>query len=220
MGTHGVRAGWGTQLVWGHSWFGDTWRQGRLGDTADLRTHRVKPGLGTLLAWGHRRSGQAWGPHCLGDTRGQARLRVTPRLGNMRSQARLRVMPSLGTHGVRPGSGCPLVWGHVVSGQAHGHTQLGVTQGQARLGDPAGLGTHEVRPGSGSHAAWGHRRGQATLRVPLQPPEPPNPPEEVVSDLEVTDGSLHEEAHQGTVQVALVLQGLHRGQRHGVTAAR
>ena len=96
----------------------------------------------------------------------------------------------LGTHGVS---------------QAQGVTRFGDTRGQARLRVSLGLGTHGVRPGS---------------RCPPAPPEPPDPPEEVVGDLEVTDGSLHEEAHQGTVQVALVLQGLHRGQCHSATVSQ
>lgn len=152
--------------------------------------------LGTHPAWGHMGSGQAQGHAWLGDMQGQARLRV---------------MSSLGTHEVRPGSGYPLVWGHVGSGQPQGRDQFEDMQGQARLGDPAGLGTHTGSGQAQGHTQLGDTRGQGSLR---EPPEPPNPPEEVVSDLEVTDGSLHEEAHQGTVQVALVLQGLHRGQCH------
>lgn len=74
------------------------------------------------------------------------------------------------------------------------------------------LNCESLRPSFSSLLGAGAGRGQESHRVPPSLfSAPRNLPEEVVGDLQVANRSLHEEAHQRAVQVALILQGLEWG---------
>lgn len=77
------------------------------------------------------------------------------------------------------------------------------------------LNWESLRPSFSSLLGAGAGGVRRALGKPLLPLTPADPPEEVVGDLQVADCSLHEEAHQGAVQVALILQGLQKGQVWG-----